>query len=125
VPVQAEEYACAQVIDNSPFVVLSQLYTDCMIFYGKSTKSRLLKATEQRSAIVQTTPSTVAISAPPPMVGTGLMIFSNAEASQSTRQVLQYLEILKDAKAEREGNQCSFTTSGYLLLLLTPSCLFL
>jgi hypothetical protein len=56
-----------------------------------------------------------------PMVGTGLTICSNAEARESTRWVLQYLESLKNVESEQEGNQFSFTASGYLLISLTSS----
>jgi hypothetical protein len=49
------------------------------------------------------------------------MICSNAEARQSTRRALEYLENLKNVDAEREGTQSYITALNYLLLLLTSS----
>jgi hypothetical protein len=53
------------------------------------------------------------------------MIGSNAEARQSTRRALEYLENLKNVDAEREGTQSYITALSYLLLLLTSTFLLL
>jgi hypothetical protein len=80
------------------------LYVDHMTICRKSTKSESSKATEQQLAGKQTISTVDVASISPPVVGSGLTIYSNAEARQSTRRVLQYLESLKNAEAEREGN---------------------
>jgi hypothetical protein len=83
--VEAQERACAQVISNSPFVVLNQLYIDRLYCYRKTMKSGLSKAVDQQLTIVQTTPSVATVSAPQPVVGTCLTICSNVEARKFSR----------------------------------------
>jgi hypothetical protein len=53
-----------------------------------------------------------AASIPPPVVGTSLTACSNANAGHYTQRVLQYVESLKDAEADRDGNKFSFTALG-------------
>jgi hypothetical protein len=58
-------------------------------------------------------PSLADVSAPPPpLVGAGLTACSNANATSSAQQTLQYLESLKDVEADREGNRFSSVASG-------------
>jgi hypothetical protein len=59
--------------------------------------------------------SMAAASVPLPTTGIGLIACCNDDVRHSARWVLQYVESLKDAEAEQEGNKSSFTTSGYLL----------
>jgi hypothetical protein len=101
------------------------LYVDYMAICRKSTKSESSNAVARQPVGKQTILSVTAASVPPHVVGIGLTICSNAEARQPTQRVLQYLESLKNADVEQEGNQFIFTTSGYLLLLLTTPFLFL
>jgi hypothetical protein len=89
------------------------LHVDHMTVYRKFSKSGSSKDVKQQLATVQTSPSVAAASAPPLVVGIGLMIYSNVEARHSIRWVLQYLESLKDAEADREGNRSSFTSSSF------------
>jgi hypothetical protein len=63
---------------------------------------------------VLATSSLAAASAPPPLVGTGLTTCSNVDAMSFAQRILQYLESLKDAGDDREGNMPSFTASRYL-----------
>jgi hypothetical protein len=83
------------------------------------------KHADQRSAVVETAPSVATVSDPSPLVGTGLIICSNAKARQCTQRVLQYLESLKNAETKLKGNLLFFTALGCLVLLLTSSFLFL
>jgi hypothetical protein len=41
--------------------------------------------------------------------------YSNADARHCARRVLQYVESLKDAEADWDGNKSSFIAPGYLL----------
>jgi hypothetical protein len=54
----------------------------------KTTKIVSSKAADQQPAVVQTTPSVAIVSDSLLMVGTCLVICSNAEARQSTQRVL-------------------------------------
>jgi hypothetical protein len=51
--------------------------------------------------------------------GTGLTVYSNAEARHSTQRVLHYMESLKDVEADREGTHSSFAASNLWFSLLT------
>jgi hypothetical protein len=84
-----------------------------MIICRKPDKSESSKAAKQQSAIVHITSLVVAASIPPPVVGTSLTACSNANARHCAQRILQYLESLKDTKANQEGNQCSFTASSF------------
>jgi hypothetical protein len=75
----------------------------------KSTEDKPPKADEQGPVNMQTTSSMAATSAPRPLAGAYLMACSNADARSSGQRVLQYLESMKDAEAEQEGNRSSFT----------------
>jgi hypothetical protein len=86
-----------------------------VIIYRKLDKSESSKAAKQQPIIIQITSSVVAASVPPPMVGTDLMACSNVDARHCARQVLQYVESLKDAEANQAGNRSSFTTSSIWL----------
>jgi hypothetical protein len=63
------------------------------------------KAAEQKPVNVLATSSRAAALAPPPLVGAGLMACSYNNARSSAQRVLRYLESLKDAEADREGNR--------------------
>jgi hypothetical protein len=54
-------------------------------------------------------------SIPPPTVGIGLTACSNAEARHCAQRVLQYVESLKGAEANQEGNISFFTASSFWL----------
>jgi hypothetical protein len=86
-----------------------------MIICRKPAKSESYKATEQQPIIMQIKPSMAATSAFPPVAGTCLMACSNADVWHCAQRVLKYVESLKDAEVDQEGNKSSFTTSGYLL----------
>jgi hypothetical protein len=89
------------------------LYVGHITICRKSTKSESSKVAEQHPAGNQTISPVAATSIPPPMVGTGLVICLNAEARHSTRQILQCLESVKDAEADREGNRSVFNASSF------------
>jgi uncharacterized OsmC-like protein len=84
-----------------------------LITYRKLAEDKSSKADEQESIDMQIS-SMVAAFSPLPLVGAGLMACSNADAMSSAKQILQYLESLKDAEANREGNMSSFAASRYL-----------
>jgi hypothetical protein len=95
-PASAEEDPCAKVKTNL-FTCYCKvdLHADCMIAHRKSSSDRPSKVAEQAISSVATA------SAPPPVGGTSLTIYSNAEAKHSTWRVLHYLESLKDVETER------------------------
>jgi hypothetical protein len=86
---------------------------DYMILCRKPVDGEPSKAAEQQPVNVQTTPSLAVASAPPPSTGTSLTHYSNADARSSTQRILRYLESLKDAEADWEGNISIFTALGY------------
>jgi hypothetical protein len=86
-----------------------------MIIYKKPTKSESSKAAEHQPVITHITPYVLAASILHPVAGTCLMACSNADARHCARWILQYVESLKDAEADQEGNKYSFTVSRYLL----------
>jgi hypothetical protein len=72
-----------------------------MIARRKSSSDRPSKVAEQQPAAEQAISSVATASAPPPVGGTSLTIYSNTEAKHSTWRVLHYLESLKDVETER------------------------
>jgi hypothetical protein len=80
-----------------------------MLFCRTPDADEPSKATEQKSVNVLTTPSGASASTPPPLVGADLMVCSYNDTRSSAQWVLQYLESLKDAEANRQGNRSSFT----------------
>jgi hypothetical protein len=70
-----------------------------------------------------TTPSVLPVSTtpvPPPSGGTSLAIRSTAEALDSVRCLVEYLEGLMKAEADREGTHFSFVISSLRSFLLVP-----
>jgi hypothetical protein len=58
----------------------------------------------------------------PPLVGAGLVACTYNNTRSSTQRVLRYLESLKDAEADREGNspsllQATSSFAAYILLI--------
>jgi hypothetical protein len=82
-----------------------------MIIYRKSTDGEPSKAADQQPVNVQLTPSLAVVYVSLLLAGTCLTACSNADVMSSTQRILQYLESLKDAKADREGNRSSFIAS--------------
>jgi hypothetical protein len=66
---------------------------------------------------VLATSSGATASAPPPLAGVGLTTCSYNDARHSIQWVLQYLESLKDAETDQEGNRSSLHCFMLLVLL--------
>jgi hypothetical protein len=83
-----------------------------MIARWKSSSGGPSKAAEPQPAAEQAISSVVTPSTPPPVGGTDLTVYSNAEARHSTQRVLHYLESLKDVEADRKDTHSSFAASN-------------
>jgi hypothetical protein len=84
-----------------------------MLFCRISDADEPSKAAKQKLANVLATSSRAAASDPSPLAGTILMACPYNNAKFSAQRVLRYLENLKDAGANREGNRSSFIASCY------------
>jgi hypothetical protein len=85
---------------------------------SKSTASKPSKVAKQKPVNMLVTSSGAATSAPPPLAGVGLTTCSYNDIRHSAQRVLRYLESMKDAEANREGNGSSFHCYIFLVLLL-------
>jgi hypothetical protein len=90
-----------------------------MLRYRASDADEPSKADEQQPINVLAISSGVASSTPPPSTRADLMACSYNDGRHSAQWVLQYLENLKDAEADGEGNRSSFHCFTLLVLLLT------
>jgi hypothetical protein len=84
----------------------------------KTSEGGSSEHTDQKLTTTQTVSSMGVAPVPPPTGGTALMILSYAGACDSSRQLIEYLDGLKDAKADRKGTSLSFTTSTLWFSLL-------
>jgi hypothetical protein len=90
------------------------LHTDGIIVCRKSSEGRSSKRADWPLAIPQISSPATAGSAPPPARGIGSTIRSTVEAKDSTLQIADFLECLKDAEVDRRGGTLSYFTASSL-----------
>jgi hypothetical protein len=96
--------------------VVTDLHTDGIIVCRKSSEGEPSKHTDRTLAIPWAYSPTATASTPPPAGGTSSTIRSTIEAKDSVLRIVDFLEGMKDAEADREGTLSSFTASSLWFL---------
>jgi hypothetical protein len=85
-----------------------------LITHRKTIEDKPSKVDEQKPVDMQMVSFVVVASVPPPLAGACLTAYSNVDAMSFAQWILRYLESLKDAEADQEGNMSSSTSLGCL-----------
>jgi hypothetical protein len=85
-----------------------------LITHRKTIEDKPSKLDEQKPVDMQMVSFVVVASVPPPLAGACLTAYSNVDTMSFAQWILRYLESLKDAEADQEGNMSSSTSSGCL-----------